>query len=98
MQNGVLVAHLGASSQSHPKLTLEEGLPPPGAPFVYMVRPASAADEHMGLCMNSCLDPRGILGALLHVLETLAVDKEHHDSQRMLKLTRNELPGPAVQP
>ena len=95
VQSGVLFAHVGATPQSPLQLILEEGLPPPGVPFVYIVKPAGAADEHGGLCMNSCLDSGGILGTLLHLLETFAVDKGHQ-SPGMVKLTQNELPGPAI--
>ena len=95
VQDGVLTAYLGSAPHSSRKLILQEGLPPPEAPFLYLVRPKGAAAEEDGFCLGTCLDPQDILGAVVHLLENFA-DGNEHPTPNMAKLTANELPGEAT--
>lgn len=75
---------------------LQEGLPPSEAPFVYLIKPAGVTVERNDICVNRCLDPRNILGTLLHLFENLPVSKEQQTPH--MKRTQNELPGGATHP
>ena len=96
VQGVVLTGHLGSATQSPPALILQEGLPPSEAPFVYLVKPAGVAVERDDYVVDSCLDPRNILGALLHLLENLTVGKDQQTPH--MTFTENERPGGATQP